>query len=163
MDVSYYTKGERINNVCKKIGFSNSEDLLIGIGDGVITPSQLVIKLREEYGKKQSQPVIEEIKKPVQKEIKSFKEKKTKSHGVRVKGIDDVMVRFARCCNPLPGDRIIGYITRGRGVSIHRNDCPNVKIYLEEEKERLLEAAWDEADQTNFQIQIEVLPLIDLN
>ncbi|NMA02419.1 MAG: bifunctional (p)ppGpp synthetase/guanosine-3',5'-bis(diphosphate) 3'-pyrophosphohydrolase [Clostridia bacterium] len=156
MDVSYYTKGERINNVCKKIGFSNSEDLLIGIGDGVITPSQLVIKLREEYGKKQSQPVIEEIKKPVQKEIKSFKEKKTKSHGVRVKGIDDVMVRFARCCNPLPGDRIIGYITRGRGVSIHRNDCPNVKIYLEEEKERLLEAAWDEADQTNFQVQIEI-------
>lgn len=158
LDITFYTKVERINNVAKKLGFSSAEDILVGIGDGTITALQVTSKLRDEYGKNQKSQIKEEdIANILQKDFKKHQsEQKKNSQGVRVKNVDNVMVRFARCCNPLPGDRIIGYITRGRGVSIHRMDCPNIKFYLSEEPERLVEAAWDETEKTAFQVEIMI-------
>ncbi|MFZ5943327.1 MAG: RelA/SpoT family protein [Bacillota bacterium] len=155
LDIGSYTKIEKLNNIAKKLGFSSAEDILVGIGDGSITPLQVVFRLREEYDKS-SKVNNEENLLVLPKEIKKADLGKKSSQGVRVKGVDNVMIRFARCCNPLPGDKIAGYITRGRGVSIHRGDCPNVKIYMLEEPERLVEAAWDETEKTTFQVEIMI-------
>lgn len=154
LEVQNNLRTDRLNNIAPKLGFSFSEDLLVAIGDGVITPIQVVLKLKEVYEKDKIVSIdLEHDLLP--KETKKSKLKNS-SQGVRIKGVDDVMIRFARCCNPLPGDKIIGYITRGRGVSIHREDCPNVCSYLALEPERLVEAAWDESDSNTFQVEIMI-------
>lgn len=154
LEVQNNLRTDRLNNIAPKLGFSFSEDLLVAIGDGVITPIQVVLKLKEVYEKDKIVSIdLEDDLLP--KETKKSKLKNS-SQGVRIKGVDDVMIRFARCCNPLPGDKIIGYITRGRGVSIHREDCPNVCSYLALEPERLVEAAWDESDSNTFQVEIMI-------
>jgi GTP pyrophosphokinase len=76
--------------------------------------------------------------------------------GIRVLGIDNLLVRLAHCCNPVPGDRIVGYITRGRGVSVHREDCRNIKLWREREQERLVKVAWDRQFDASFQIRMEI-------
>ncbi|MNN62705.1 GTP pyrophosphokinase [compost metagenome] len=79
------------------------------------------------------------------------------TNGVVVKGIDNLLVRFARCCNPVPGDEIIGYITRGRGVSVHRSDCPNIPTGGEgEEAARVIEVEWENAIEANYSVDIEI-------
>lgn len=158
LEVSFYTKVERLNTIAKKLGFSSAEDVLVAIGDGTVTSLYVVLRLRDEYDK--SQKLNEEINLEVlQKEIKKASKYGKSSQGVRIKGVDNVMIRFARCCNPLPGDKITGYITRGRGVSIHRDDCPNIAQYRLEEIERLVEAAWDETEKTTFQVEIVITAL----
>ena len=82
--------------------------------------------------------------------------KASSNNGILVKGVENVLVRFAKCCNPVPGDEVIGYITRGRGVSIHRRDCPNVEQYLKE-PERIVEAEWHVTKDAKFDAQIHVL------
>jgi guanosine-3',5'-bis(diphosphate) 3'-pyrophosphohydrolase len=156
LEIAYYTKQERLNVVAKKIGFSSAEDLLVGIGDGTISPLHVQFKLREEYDKSYKADIEEDLLSQT-KDLRKTEKSSKSSQGVRVKGVDNIMVRFSRCCNPLPGDKIIGYITRGRGISIHREDCPNVKIYLMDEQERLVEAAWDETAKTSFQVEIMVM------
>jgi GTP pyrophosphokinase len=74
---------------------------------------------------------------------------------VRVRGVDNVLINFGRCCTPLPGDRIVGYITRGRGVTVHRQDCPNIE-FLRSHPERMLEVAWETAAEGAYQVEIEV-------
>ncbi len=78
------------------------------------------------------------------------------TQGIRVKGIDNLLVRLSHCCNPVPGDPILGYITRGRGISIHRIDCRNITTYMQCERERLVDVAWDEEFKDPFQVKLEV-------
>lgn len=78
------------------------------------------------------------------------------SNGVVVKGVDDVLVRLSRCCNPVPGDEIIGFVTRGRGVSVHRADCPNAED-LKKDPERIIDVAWESEPAPNTSYQVEVL------
>ncbi|MBW7459743.1 ACT domain-containing protein, partial [Paenibacillus sepulcri] len=78
-------------------------------------------------------------------------------HGVTVKGLDNLLVRFARCCNPIPGDDIIGYITRGRGVSVHRADCQNIPLGEGgEEAGRVIEVEWEQSIEANYSVDIEI-------
>src|SRR5690606_38302949 len=78
-------------------------------------------------------------------------------HGVRVKGIDNVLVRFSRCCTPVPGDEIIGFITKGRGISIHRQDCPNIEQQLKTNPERFIEVEWEANDESSsYPVDIEI-------
>src|SRR5699024_3339794 len=81
-------------------------------------------------------------------------ESKKRGPGVRVKGMDNLLVRIAKCCNPVPGDEIVGYITKGRGVSVHRKDCPNVKT--EEAKERYIEVEWNQRQDFKNQYQVDL-------
>jgi GTP pyrophosphokinase len=73
---------------------------------------------------------------------------------VRVKGIDDLLVRLARCCNPVPGDPIVGFVTRGRGVSVHRSDCPNARELVATSPERILDVEWDTSQSSTYQVEI---------
>ncbi|MDA3935735.1 MAG: ACT domain-containing protein, partial [Actinomycetota bacterium] len=79
--------------------------------------------------------------------------RKRPTGGVQVKGIDDVLVRLARCCNPVPGDEIVGFVTRGRGVSVHRKDCPNAEELLRS-PERIIEVDWDRGSDSTYQVEI---------
>jgi GTP pyrophosphokinase len=78
------------------------------------------------------------------------------SKGIRVRGVDDVLIRLSHCCNPLPGDPIIGYITRGRGVSIHRVDCPNACYHAQEEDARIVDVAWESGTEGAYEVELEI-------
>jgi GTP pyrophosphokinase len=79
-----------------------------------------------------------------------------KSKGVLVGGVDNLMIRFAQCCNPIPGDPIIGFVTRGRGISIHRGDCPNVVLFKDDE-ERKIQVGWDERDLKHYSVPLQII------
>ena len=94
------------------------------------------------------QPVFKEKRKPVRRS--------STDKGVKVKGVENLLVRLARCCNPVPGDEINGFITRGRGVSIHRADCPNMQLLLETEKERIIPVEWDNRADEYYHVNLAI-------
>ena len=153
--ISQYCKMKSINHsdimkteyqekVMKKYGFRDWESVLAAIGHGGLREGQVVNRLLEEYEKVNKKNVTDEkVLENIIETTKDQKMKLTKSKGgIVVKGIDDVAVRFSRCCNPVPGDEIVGFVTRGRGVSIHRTDCVNVVHMNEAERMRMIEAEW---------------------
>ncbi|GEL06820.1 GTP pyrophosphokinase [Salisediminibacterium halotolerans] len=153
-------KDENIKRALDKFSFSSEEDMYAAVGYGGITPAQIFTRLTEDIRKKEEEAegqtlneAVDDLKKPE----KPIEEKsKTTDAGVRVEGIDNLLVRLSKCCNPVPGDEIVGYITKGRGVSVHRNDCPNVKT--EEAKNRLLPVEWESNTKKpkNFNVDIEI-------
>ncbi|MBO6159267.1 MAG: bifunctional (p)ppGpp synthetase/guanosine-3',5'-bis(diphosphate) 3'-pyrophosphohydrolase [Firmicutes bacterium] len=136
--------------VQRKYGFKDWNSVLAAVGFGGLKEGQVVNRLYEEYKKKAQKEISDEqlADKLVQQGSQAQKNQEARVQKGRsaiiVKGLQDVAVRFARCCNPVPGDEIIGYVTRGRGVSIHRTDCPNIVNMIEDERVRLLEAEWAE-------------------
>ncbi len=136
-------KSEYQEKVMRKYGFRDWESVLAAIGHGGLKEGQVVNRLLEEYDKVNKKKITDEKVLENIIESKDSKMKLTKSKGgIVVKGIDDVAVRFSRCCNPVPGDEIVGFVTRGRGVSIHRTDCVNVLHMSEAERMRMIEAEW---------------------
>ena len=122
------------------------------VGFGAISPSKIVARLLEEYRKEHNE---EDIDAKIQELAKKKVHHKPSQNGVVVEGIDNCLVKLSKCCNPLPGDNIIGYITKGRGVSVHRADCVNVKDLLTEES-RMIDVHWENAINTNFGVGIQV-------
>ena len=134
-------RNEWVEMLCKKYTFASLDDIYAAVGYGGLTVNKVISRLREEYRKtlKAENPDIDltSLESPQ-------KRKKTSSNGVVVEGIEDCLVRFSRCCNPVPGDDIVGYITRGRGVSVHREDCPNVISSRKNgDSERLINVYWE--------------------
>lgn len=155
-----------MEQVAKKFNQPSVEDLIATIGYGGITPSQVVPKVRDFYLKEEKKKEKEHRQKELENEDlsqykisdKEYKEKRKKSSsGVIVKGLDNILVRFAKCCNPLPGDEIIGYVTKGRGVAIHRADCPNCKLDNEIFKKRLVDVEWDNPKKSKFEGEIRII------
>lgn len=130
--------------VQKKYGFKDWDAVLAAIGHGGLKEGQVVNRLVEEYDKEHKQvltdaSVLEKVAEASKNKVHIAKSKS----GIVVKGIDDVAVRFSRCCNPVPGDEIVGFVTRGRGLSIHRTDCVNMLHLTEAERARLIDAEWE--------------------
>ena len=147
-------KPEWIQIVLSRYNYNTIEDMYASIGFGGISPNKIITRLLEEYKKEHEEDIIEEKIQELVTE-KTKKRKPSKS-GVFVKGIDNCLVKFSKCCNPVPGDDIIGYITKGRGVSIHRKDCTNLSDLLSEE-ERIIEVEWftnEEKKEYNVDIQV---------
>ncbi|MEG0952134.1 MAG: bifunctional (p)ppGpp synthetase/guanosine-3',5'-bis(diphosphate) 3'-pyrophosphohydrolase, partial [Niameybacter sp.] len=144
-----------IENVCRRYGLRNWDAVCAAIGYGSIKEKQIIQRLIDENIKVKKVPITPQqiLDGHVVKEVTDFeheqKQQKKSKSGIVVRGVGDVAVRFSKCCRPLPGDDIVGYITRGRGVSIHRQDCTNIIHMCEEEKERLIEAQWFNEEQTN--------------
>lgn len=141
-------KPEYTEKVLKKYSFRDWDSILASIGHGGLKEGQIVNKLVEEYEKKNPKKISDE---DILDEISSGSGKKYQSGikgGIIVKGVHDVSVRYSKCCNPVPGDEIVGFVTRGRGISIHRTDCVNIMALPEIERARLIEADWqhDETD-----------------
>lgn len=146
---------EWVDMLCKKYSFSSLDDIYAAVGYGGLTVNKVVGKLREEYRQamKKEKPETE----IVQSEQTPQKKKKTASNGVIVEGIEGCLVRFSRCCNPVPGDEIIGYITRGRGVSVHRKDCTNiVSSEKHGDTERLINIYWEKEQDKNTSYLSEI-------
>ena len=143
---------ENLNRVFQKFNFSNEDDMYAAVGYQGITAASIATRLTEKIRETRKQEQI-----LIQKENKkenSRAESKKRGPGVRVKGMDNLLVRIAKCCNPVPGDEIVGYITKGRGVSVHRKDCPNVKT--EEAKERYIEVEWNQRQDIKNQYQVDL-------
>ncbi|NLO93754.1 MAG: bifunctional (p)ppGpp synthetase/guanosine-3',5'-bis(diphosphate) 3'-pyrophosphohydrolase [Clostridiaceae bacterium] len=142
-------KSEYMETIMKKYNFHSVDDIFVAIALGSITLNTVVSRLKEEYRK--SLPPEEQtnlLLNSVERESKR-KNKSTPDSGIVVKGIDNCLIRISRCCNPVPGDEIIGYITRGRGVSVHRKDCPNVKANIIDGDARLIEVYWYKKSSKN--------------
>lgn len=153
-DIKELIKGERLNDIGKKMTYPSEGDLLAAVGYGGITVYAVLAKLVEAY-KKETQSAATPDETQLLANLKPKNTKKKPSHGILVKGESGVLVRLAKCCNPIPGDVIVGYITRGRGVSVHRADCPNV-LNNREEYERMIEVSWDISADAMYLVTILV-------
>jgi GTP diphosphokinase / guanosine-3',5'-bis(diphosphate) 3'-diphosphatase len=131
--------------------FHSEEDLLSAIGYARITPRQVLNRILSREEETDARMDIQEIQK---KEEEKAVQPGTKKEGIRIKGVGDVLVRFAHCCNPLPGDPIVGYISRGRGVTIHTTNCHNVQ---EMEPERMVEVFWESEMDKAFPAKIKII------
>ena len=142
-----YTKPQYLEAVMRKYGFRDWESVLAAIGHGGLKEGQVFNKLVEAYDKENKKNLTdEEVLEAASAENQDKNHHAKCKSGIVVRGIHDVAVRFSKCCNPIPGDEIVGYVTRGRGVTIHRTDCVNVMNMSEMDRNRLLEAEWQEPE-----------------
>jgi len=144
---------EIFEEVAKEINFREVDTLFRGIGSHKVSAHQVFTRIVKKLSqtKPKKELTIEDIhKKEAEEKVSS---------GIKVSGMEEVLVTIARCCNPVPGDNILGYITRGKGISVHRNDCNNVNTLMSSEKQRFIEVVWDKKAPYKFnaEIQIEAL------
>lgn len=137
----------KLGEAARTLGFATLQDLFVSIGQGDSTVKSVVRRLF---------PEMTEERKPEAVTDKIQKRLKGSPYGVRVQGIDNLLIQFAGCCQPVPGDKITGFLTRGKGVTVHRNDCPNLPQLLEE-PERKIDVTWDVTDGKRFLVGIRVL------
>ena len=145
-------KPEYTQKVMKKYGFRDWDSVLAAVGHGGLKEGQVINKIIEDYKDKTLKSVTDDA---ILEEVLEQKEKRRHQgfhSGITVKGIHDVDVRFSKCCNPVPGDEIIGFVTRGRGVSIHRTDCVNVLNMSEYDRSRLIDADWESEVETGNEL-----------
>ena len=139
----------------EKYKYKNLEEMYAAVGFGANSAGKVIARVLQEYRKEHEEINIDET---IEKLSRTQRERRFKpsNSGVVVKGIDNCLVKLSKCCNPLPGDEIIGYITKGRGVSVHRKDCINVKDLLTEEN-RIIDVEWYKETKETYQVEIEVL------
>lgn len=146
-----------LDPILKRLSLKNVEDLYNAVGYGGILTSQVIPKIREKYNKERKEEQMKEaaeVFKP--EEVVKKPSSKRNEAGVTVKGMDDILVRFAKCCSPVPGDDIIGYITRGRGVTIHRSDCENFEK-SEDARNRFIEVAWATDTEASYLTHVQII------
>ena len=145
-------KPEYMETIQRKYGFRDWDAVLAAIGHGALKEGQVVNKLIELYDSEHKKEVTDEeiLQAIVESNINKPVKMKNKG-GIIVKGITDLSVRFSKCCSPVPGDEIVGFVTRGRGISVHRTDCVNVINLPELDRVRLIDADWQAADHTSVQ------------
>ena len=148
----------RLAEVAKRMNISNEDDLLAGIGYGGASAHSVVTKLVEMHKKDfadNDSPDISALLAEI-KQVPDKNNRKNSEHGVLVEGERGFFVRLAKCCNPIPGDEISGYITRGRGVTVHRVDCPNV-LNSTNDLERMIEVSWDTTGDRFYTVELEIV------
>ncbi|MBN2073839.1 MAG: bifunctional (p)ppGpp synthetase/guanosine-3',5'-bis(diphosphate) 3'-pyrophosphohydrolase [Actinobacteria bacterium] len=139
--------------VAGDMNFDSSENLFRSLGSHKVSAHQILTKVVKKLNQSEEKPemTVEDIYRKA--------EEKKEGTGIKVKGMDQVLTTIARCCNPVPGDEIIGYITRGKGISVHRKDCTNINTLMGSDKQRFIEVGWDKKAPSKFnaEIQIEAL------
>lgn len=149
--------GERLLEIGRRYNLMSAEDVLAAVAEGVVSPQTIANRVKEELKKEEARTAKtlfaeeqpEKAGPPAPRAERSVP-------GVKVKGTNNLLTRLAHCCNPVPGDPIVGYVTRGRGVSIHRADCRNLTLLEKTDRERLTEAAWENNFPFPFQVKLEV-------
>jgi guanosine-3',5'-bis(diphosphate) 3'-pyrophosphohydrolase len=156
-DAAELMADDKMLEAAKKFNFNDIEDMLSAVGFGGITAAQICTRLTEKLRREAEEALtLQQLTEVKEAKAPAAEKKSRPASGVTVKGVDNLLVRFARCCNPVPGDDIIGYITRGRGVSVHRADCTNIPPADGEEGNRVIEVEWAEAVEANFNVEIEI-------
>lgn len=154
-EVKALVSPEKLKEAGSKLRIDSDENLLATLGYGGVTLNTVMSKLVDIYKREQQLTTTKDLAQ-VLAELKPRKSKARSSHGILVKGEEGIMVKLARCCNPIPGDPVIGYITRGSGISVHRADCPNVLSNNPEEQQRLIEVAWDVGINDVYKVNIMI-------
>jgi guanosine-3',5'-bis(diphosphate) 3'-pyrophosphohydrolase len=159
-DLSLYLKTEYMEVVMRKYGFRDWDSVLAAIGHGGLREGQVLNKLIDAYSIDEVKRLTDEnvLEAMAENAASIHPEKNTAKGGILVHGLDDVSVRFSKCCSPIPGDEIVGYVTRGRGVTIHRTDCINIINLPEQERERLIDAEWapGSEDKQKYLVDINI-------
>ena len=146
-------KQEYVNAALNRYKYNSMDEMYASVGFGAMTPSKIISRILEEYRKEHKEVNVEE---KIEELSKHKKINKIANNGIIVKGIDNCLVKLSKCCNPVPGDDIIGYITKGRGVSVHTTDCVNVKELLEDES-RIIDVKWyEENKKSSYTVDIEI-------
>lgn len=144
-------------DVGKRHNWAAPADLFSAVGDGTTTAQFVVNKLREEYNRVHK--VLAEVDlEQINEEAKARARRSAPAMGVRVEGVENALIRFARCCSPIPGDPIVGYITRGRGLTVHRKTCPNV-THLDQKDPRIIEVSWEGGEGGVYPVTLEISSL----
>lgn len=146
-------KPEYMQAALDRYKYSELDEMYASVGFGAISSGKIVARMLEEYKKDHQTENLDEKLEELSKG-RAYKPKPSKT-GIIVKGIDNCLVKLSKCCNPVPGDEIVGYITKGRGVSVHRKDCVNVNNLLSEEN-RMIDVYWYEAEKTRYSVDIEI-------
>ena len=157
-DTKEFASQEKLKSVAEKLFLPDVDGLLASLGFGGTTLNTIMSRLVDIYKQEQKQQL--QSSKDLSELISQLKPRTSKaksSHGILVKGEDGIMVKLARCCNPVPGDSVIGYITRGSGISVHRSDCPNVMSNNPEEQRRLISVTWDVATDAVYKANIVIV------
>jgi GTP pyrophosphokinase len=144
VNVAKALKENLFDQIAKDFSYKSSEDLLSAIGYARLTPKKILGRLLHK----------EEPAEHIKEEVSPDTVRSKSAESVRIKGVDDVLVKIAKCCNPVPGDAIIGYISRGRGVMVHTPDCPNVAAF---EPERLISVAWEGRDEKPYPSRVRIV------
>ncbi len=148
-------RSEWMEAIYKKFSLHSVDDVYSSLGYGGLTPNQVITKLKEEFRK--TQKLEEREDESIEHQIDKAQEKRKRysTTGVKVKGVENILIRFSKCCNPVPGDEIVGYITKGRGVSVHQKDCPNVADLMNEE-ERFVVVEWNSQTKESYNADVEI-------
>ena len=147
-------KTEYIDAMLNRYKYKDLDEMYAAVGFGANTATKVISRMLIEYRKENQEEGLEEKLEELS-QIRAEKKTKASSNGIIVKGIDNCLVKLSKCCNPLPGDEIIGYITKGRGVSVHRKDCTNVKDLIKEEN-RIIEVKWEEEKKAQYNVDIDI-------
>ncbi len=146
---------EKLKEAGTKLRIDSDDNLLAALGYGGVTLSTVMSRLVDIYKKEQKLDAAKNLSEMLA-ELKPRKSKAKASHGILVRGEEGIMVKLARCCNPIPGDPVVGYITRGSGVSVHRANCPNVLTNNPVEQSRLIEVAWDVEQDAVYRVSLGI-------
>ncbi len=154
-NLGIYMKNQYQEAVMRKYGFRDWDSVLAAVGHGGLKEGQVLNKLVETYEKEHKKEITDEQVMEAAAGTKTLPVSKSKG-GIVVRGIHDVAVRFSKCCSPIPGDEIVGFVTRGRGVTIHRTDCINILNLPESERQRLVDAEWEHDDKDGQLYTVEI-------
>ncbi|MGL4991184.1 MAG: RelA/SpoT family protein [Sarcina sp.] len=149
-------KGDKYEKLLKRYNFNGIDDIFANVGAGIVSANSVVTKLRNhvsETNEKVQSDIEEKINKADKNKIKP---KQIQTNGVTVKGLNNLMIRFAKCCNPVPGDDIVGYVTKGRGISVHRADCSNFKHIITVKDEKVVEVSWAAMNNGCYEAELEI-------
>ncbi|MEH7178881.1 RelA/SpoT family protein [Neobacillus vireti] len=154
-DLKEILTADNLKKVAEKFNFANEDDMYAAVGYNGVTALQVANRLTEKWRKKRDQEQSATITNAIS-DMKAFPSTKKRESGVRVAGIDNLLIRLSRCCNPVPGDEIVGFITKGRGVSVHRADCTNIDS--NDAQARLIPVEWESSlnDRKEYNVDIEI-------
>lgn len=144
---------ENLQKVADRFNFISIDDMYAAVGYQGINATQIATRLTDKFRKKEDKQELQESIEKVQQKQRA-KPTKSKASGVKVEGVDNLLVRLAKCCNPVPGDTIVGIVTKGRGISVHRKDCPNVSS--KEMQEKALSVEWENHEGTTKQYHVDI-------
>ncbi len=145
-------KSDLIADIADEMNYVDLDALLAAIGEGHVSPRTIVNRVNREYAPGESD---EQLAETIDR-VRSRSNRRSLTGGVHVEGLDDLLVRLATCCTPVPGDDIVGFVTRGRGVSVHRSDCSNALSLEVDQSDRLIEVDWDDTHEGLHEAAIEV-------
>jgi GTP pyrophosphokinase len=143
---------EVMEQVATDLKYPDLDALYVAVGEGHVSPQSVLARLSRLVSGTGDEDVTDDV--PLARPVRIAKREDV-SHGVMVKGLPDVWVKLGRCCTPVPGDAIVGFVTRGQGVSVHRGDCPNVKT-LRREPERMIDVSWSGGKSSSFVVAVQV-------